>query len=208
MDTIMQIFAIIGIIISILAVILFVAWAVSFYSSVAIKTFKYNLTEYCRVKNEHIEKKSQARRIRLAKAREQKIQHQNELQAIKLQTKQEIFEIKKRELEMKQQAKFEKAKTSAQERTGMSFDDIKHETSIKKQNKQKTKDEKHEDQDQDQENETKNSLIEQPVLIPTKDDVEYIDLESDLKNEESKDKNQKQEIIVIDENNLNEETEK
>ena len=184
-------FLIVIILLLILAVILFVAWAVSFYSSVAIKTFKYNLSEYCRVKNEHIEKKSQARRIRLAKSREQKIQHQNELQAIKLQTKQEIFEIKKRELEMKQQAKFEKAKTSAQERTGMSFDDIKHETSIKKQNKQKTKDEKHEDQDK--ENETKNSPIEQPVLIPTKDDVEYIDLESDLKNEESKDKNQEQE---------------
>jgi len=126
METLMQIFAIIGIIISILAVILFVAWAVSFYSSVAIKTFKYNLSEYCRVKNEHIEKKSQARRVRLEKSREQKLKHQAELQDIKLQTKQEIFEIKKRELEMKELAKFEKAKLNAQNRTGMAFDDINH----------------------------------------------------------------------------------
>lgn len=120
----MQIFAIIGIIVSILAVLLFVAWAVSFYSSVAIKTFKYNLGEYCKVKKEHIEKNSQARRLRLAKSREQKNKQKEEMQNIKLQTKRDLYEIKRRESIAKQSAKVEKAKSEAKMRSDIDVEDI------------------------------------------------------------------------------------
>lgn len=124
METVMQIFAIIGIIVSILAVLLFVAWAVSFYSSVAIKTFKYNLGEYCKVKKEHIEKNSQARRLRLAKSREQKNKQKEEMQNIKLQTKRDLYEIKRRESIAKQSAKVEKAKSEAKMRSDIDVEDI------------------------------------------------------------------------------------
>lgn len=124
METVMQIFAIIGIIVSILAVLLFVVWAVSFYSSVAIKTFKYNLGEYCKVKKEHIEKNSQARRLRLAKSREQKNKQKEEMQNIKLQTKRDLYEIKRRESIAKQSAKVEKAKSEAKMRSDIDVEDI------------------------------------------------------------------------------------
>ncbi len=124
MDTVMEIFAIIGIIVSILAVLLFVVWAVSFYSSMAVKTFKYNLGEYCKVKKEHIEKNAQARRLRLAKSREQKNKQKEEMQNIKLQAKQDLFEIKRRENIAKQTAKVEKAKKEAEMRSNIDTKDI------------------------------------------------------------------------------------
>lgn len=124
METIMEIFAVIGIIVSILAVLLFVVWAVSFYSSMAIKTFSYNLGEYCKVKKEHIEKNAQARRLRLAKSREQKNKQKEEMQNIKLQAKQDLFEIKKRENIAKQTAKVEKAKKEAEMRADIDTKDI------------------------------------------------------------------------------------
>ena len=124
METVMTIFGIIGIIVSILAVILFVAWAVSFYGGVAFKTFKYNIEEYTKIKREHIEKNTQARRIRWAKSREQKNNQKSEMQAIKLQSKQDLFEIKKREQISKEQDKVERAKSQAIERSGLSLSDI------------------------------------------------------------------------------------
>jgi len=94
-------FAIVGIIVAVIAVVLFGAWAVSFYATVAVKTFKQRLSEYVDVQKEHNTKKNEARRERLAKSREQKEMHKNEMLEAKMASRQRVFEMKKQAEEEK-----------------------------------------------------------------------------------------------------------
>ena len=102
MDGFVIAFAVVGIIVASLAVLLFGAWAISFYVTVAVRSFKYNLGEYCKVQKEHIEAKSAARKARLTKTREQKLKQKEELLDSKLASQQRVFEMKKKAQEIKQ----------------------------------------------------------------------------------------------------------
>ncbi len=105
-------FAVVGIVVACLAVLLFGAWAISFYVTVAVRSFKYNLGEYCKVQKEHIEAKSAARKARLAKTREQKLKQKEELLDSKLASQQRVFEMKKKAQEIKQKESEAKVATS------------------------------------------------------------------------------------------------
>ena len=107
-------FAVVGIIVAIVAVILFGAWAVSFYATVAVRTFKQHLNEYTEVQKEHNTKKNEARKERLAKSREQKQRHKDEMLQAKLESKQRIFEMKKKAQEEKLKANEEKVANKLQ----------------------------------------------------------------------------------------------
>lgn len=101
MDGFVVAFAVVGIIVGIISVGIILVWAVCFFVTIGVKTFKYNVETYSKVQKEHIEAKGEAKKARLAKKREQDIKHKNEQLDKELESKEKIFQLKQQERDVK-----------------------------------------------------------------------------------------------------------
>ena len=107
---IFDIFAWIGIIISILAVSIAVVWLTCFVVKILIKSFGEKVSASYSVVSEDIAKNTQARKERNEKKRVQKHAQKFEILLMKLENKKKIHELKKGKLSEKLKEKEQKAR--------------------------------------------------------------------------------------------------
>lgn len=111
MEKVWYVFGVFGMIVAGIICLIALVWATCFAVRILVKTFTSTVENFNSVEKEHISKKYEARRDRLAQKRIKDNEHKQEILDLKLAKQEEIHKIKLQKLEEKLNQQVEETAT-------------------------------------------------------------------------------------------------